>query len=65
MARLAQCHCGSGEFPEAIHDGYGIFMCYVCSKCRRETLSGWREDIFERYQTDERIEGDDWSDAEY
>lgn len=59
MARLQQCHCGSGEFPEAVHDGHGIFMCYVCDKCRRTMLSGWRQDIFERCETDEPIDADD------
>jgi hypothetical protein len=58
MARLTKCWCGSGEFPEAVHDGHGIFLCYVCSKCKREKLSRFRPDIFERYETDEQIEED-------
>jgi hypothetical protein len=58
MARLQQCHCGSGEYPEAQYDGYGIFLCYTCSKCEKEKLKRYRADIFERYQTEEQIEDD-------
>jgi len=58
MARLQECPCGSGEFPDALHDGYGIFMCYACSKCERAKLAKFRSDIFERYDTDEQIEDD-------
>ena len=46
MARLQQCPCGSGNFPEALHDGYNIFMCYVCDDCKAEKLAGFRPDIF-------------------
>lgn len=52
------CPCGSGEPCWAEQDGYGIFLCYVCDKCREEKLSHFRADIFERYETDEQIEED-------
>jgi hypothetical protein len=68
MARLQSCPCGSGEFPEALQDGYGIFMCYCCPKCKTAQLSHFRPDIFERYDCDEDIEGEPetiyWSDSE-
>jgi hypothetical protein len=44
--------------PEPLYDGHNIFMCYACAKCEREKVSGFRPDIFERYQTDEPIEPD-------
>ena len=37
------CNCGSGEPPWAEKDGYGIFLCYVCDKCRKEKLSHFRD----------------------
>jgi hypothetical protein len=45
MARLQQCHCGSGKFPEARHDARGIFLTYTCSKCEREKMAGFRPDV--------------------
>ncbi len=58
MATPHTCPCGSEEpcWPE--RDGYGIFLTYVCDKCRKEKLSHFREDIFERYVTEEPIEED-------
>ena len=58
MARLQKCPCGSGEFPEAEHDGYGIFLCYTCDKCYVTKMLSYRRDIFTRYDTDEQIEED-------
>jgi hypothetical protein len=55
---MRECPCGSGEFPEAQYDGYGIFLCYTCGKCEKEKLSHYREDIHEQYDTDEQIEED-------
>ncbi len=55
---LTECNCGSGEFPEAQYDGYGIFLCYTCDKCHKERMKGFRSDINERYETDEPIEED-------
>lgn len=56
MARLQQCPCGSGEFPEAVHDGHGIFLCYACYKCKARKMQGYRPDIMERYEADEPID---------
>lgn len=56
MPRLKQCSCGSGLYPEAQYDGYGIFLCYTCSRCDLEKMRGYRPDIHERYECDEPIE---------
>jgi hypothetical protein len=58
MARLQECPCGSGEFPSALHDGYGIFLCYACDKCEKKKLARFRPDIMDRYECDEQIEED-------
>lgn len=60
MARLQQCPCGSGEYPQAQHDADGIFLCYTCDKCEKEKLSKYRADIFTRSSADydEQIEED-------
>jgi len=58
MPRPQHCPCGSGEFPTAQVDGYGIFLCYTCPKCEREKLAEFRPDIRERYETDDTIEDD-------
>ena len=58
MPRLQQCPCGSKEFPEAQHDGHGIFLCYTCSKCERRKMATYRPDIHTRYEADEPIDGD-------
>ena len=57
---MRECHCGSGEFREAVHDARGIFVAYVCSECRESKLSGYRRDIFTDpgYECDEPIEED-------
>lgn len=52
------CSCGSGEIPDREYDGYGIFLCYTCPKCRDQKLARYRADIFERYECDEPIEPD-------
>ena len=55
---LEECPCGSGEYPEAVHDARGIFVSYVCEQCRKRKLRGYRSDIFtdSAYWADERIE---------
>jgi hypothetical protein len=60
MARLQQCPCGSGEFPDAHHDARGIFLCYACSKCEKKKLSGYRPEVLTNfnYECDEQIEED-------
>lgn len=57
---LSECPCGSGKFPEAVHDARGIFCCYVCDKCQQERLSRFRADIFtdSGYEVDEPIDPD-------
>ena len=60
MPRLQECPCGSHEYPHPLKDGYGIFLCYACSKCVDEKLKDYREDIFTRYDTDETIELEDY-----
>lgn len=39
-----------------IYDGHGIFLTYVCPRCKTEKLSGFRADIFEAYDCDEPID---------
>lgn len=60
MARLQECSCGSGEYPEAQTDADGIFLCYTCSKCEEEKLAKYRPDIFTRSSAEygENIEDD-------
>jgi len=45
MARLSECSCGSGEYPDAQHDARGIFLCYTCPECEKEKLSAFRPDV--------------------
>ena len=58
MTHPRECSCGSGEWPEAARDARGIFISYVCSRCRRERLQGYRPEIFTdpQYPADEQIE---------
>ena len=60
MTYPQQCPCGSGEFPEAVHDARGIFVSYVCDRCRKEKLSGYKPEIFDNpsYYFGEPIEED-------
>ena len=58
MARPQECPCGSKLFPNAKHDGYGIFMAYMCDVCEPTKLAGYRSDIFSRYDCDEPIDDD-------
>lgn len=60
MRRLKPCHCGSGEFPQAMHDARGIFLCYACDKCEKEQLSSYRPDVLTDpdYWHDELIDAD-------
>lgn len=58
MTHLTECPCGSGEYPEAIYDARGIFVNYVCDKCRIDKLAGYRLEIFTNpnYWVDEPID---------
>jgi hypothetical protein len=51
--------CDSGKYHEAIYDGYGIYLTKVCEDCRKESLKGFRADIFERYEHDEPLDPED------
>jgi hypothetical protein len=42
---LKPCHCGSGLEREATFDARGIFLTYVCEKCRKEKLSHYRPEV--------------------
>ena len=55
---LRECSCGSGAFPEPISDARGIFVTYVCDKCRADKLKGYRQEIFTNpnYECDEDID---------
>ncbi len=60
MARLQQCPCGSGEYPDAQYDARNIFLCYTCDKCEKEKLSHYRPEVLanSQYEADEQIEED-------
>jgi len=57
-----RCVPGGDLRPESekLYDGYGIYFARVCPACREETLSHFRPDIFERFETDEHIEPEDY-----
>ena len=48
----------SGQYREEIYDARGIFVAFVCGRCRQEKLAGYRADIFTdpNYPTTEEIE---------
>ena len=60
--REARCSCGSGEQRIAAYDARGIFLTFVCSKCRKEKLSRYRADVLTNpnYWCDEPIEPEDY-----
>ena len=55
------CPCGSGELREEVHDARGIFVAFVCDRCRAERLRGYRREIFTdpSYEASEPIEPED------
>ena len=59
---LEQCPCGSEQEANAEFDARGIFLCYACSKCRKEKLSRYRADVLTdaSYWCDEAIEPEDY-----
>ena len=61
MAHLKECPCGSGNFPEKVHDARGIFVSYVCTLCRSAVMSKYRPEIFTdpKYEYDGQIEPDE------
>lgn len=56
-----KCSCGSGLEKDAEYDARGIFLTYVCDKCRDEKLSHYRRDVLENsnYECDEEIYSED------
>lgn len=46
------CSCASGKIKEAAYDAQGIFLCYVCSSCRKDRPARFRPEILSGY--DER-----------
>lgn len=60
MARLRECPCGSGQWPDAHHDARGIFLTYACEKCECEKLSGYRPEVLTdpNYYHDEPLDSD-------
>jgi hypothetical protein len=54
------CNCGSGFPKEAEYDARGIFLDYVCEKCRDSKLSRYRPDVLtdSNYWSDEPIDED-------
>ena len=52
------CSCGSQEIPWGEYDARGIFLTYVCDKCRNERLSRYRPDVLSdsNYWHDEPID---------
>ena len=58
---LTECPCGSGEQPEPVYDARGIFVTFVCDKCREKKLSGFRPEIFTDgdYECDEPVDPED------
>ena len=55
---LSKCPCGSGEFPWIAYDARGIPIGYVCEKCEKRKLSGYRTEVLTNpnYDADEDIE---------
>lgn len=54
------CGCGSGEYPEPIYDGRGIYLCKACDQCRKKRLAAFRPEIvnecYDQSDVDEPIE---------
>jgi hypothetical protein len=55
------CEHPTGSYP--LHDGNGIYLARVCSRCHVPTLMKYREEILRGYsqaEVDEPIEPEDW-----
>jgi len=52
------CSCGSGKEPFWFYDARGIPLCLVCTKCKKEKLSGYRPEVLsdQNYWVDEPID---------
>ena len=58
---MRECNCGSGLPREEVYDARGIFVTFVCDKCREKKLSGFRPEIFTDgdYECDEPVDPED------
>ena len=43
---LTKCPCGSGIYPEQLHDARGIFCTYYCEECEHAKREQFRPEIF-------------------
>ena len=52
------CACRSGLDRRAAYDARGIFLTYVCDRCERHKLRGYRPDVLtnSNYWADEPID---------
>ena len=57
---LKECPCGSKEQPWVEYDGYGIPLGYMCNACYETKMKKYRPDINTRYETEDRIEPEDY-----
>jgi len=58
---LEKCPCGSGEPADLRYDARGIPLGYMCSKCEKKKLSGYRPDVLTdpNYWHDEPIDNEE------
>ena len=54
------CGCGSGQLPDKVYDGYGIFLTYTCNKCHKQEMKKYRHDIMSCYDAHEPIDPEDY-----
>jgi hypothetical protein len=56
------CRCGSGQEWYPLHDARGIFVAYVCDRCKQARMATYRPEVFTnpQYETDEPIEPEEW-----
>ena len=44
-SKLKLCRCGSGHFQFPVRDARGIFIDYVCQRCKDDKLSAFNPEI--------------------
>ena len=56
------CNCGSGLPREELTDARGIFIAFVCDKCKKKVEARYRPEIFtdNNYEAEEPIEPEDY-----
>lgn len=59
---MNECNCGSGYSSHWEYDARGIPLAKVCSKCKAEKLSKFRQEVLvnPNYECDEPIEAEDY-----